>query len=109
MVALKKLIFLIFISASVTCLAQSPYKKVADQNKKETFQFDALNKSKVIQHFETEKRKRKIDSVYYTFLNEFILASAKEKDIEPSQISYHPDSLIIKPEGIDYILKPKKK
>jgi len=86
---------------------QSPYKKIADQNKPEkpTIDFDALNGAIVQERELALKNFLKADSAMSVIVTRML----QVKKIDFTLISKNPDSTKVTPEGIFLKLKPKNK
>jgi len=98
-----KTLILLLITSTI-CFAQSPYKQVADQGKKEqpTFKFDDLNAAIVKERNVALRNFQKADSA----MQIIAIRMLNVHGIDPSTAS---DSTRITPEGIFLKLKPKKK
>jgi len=48
------------------------------------------------------------DSVRYSFIQKFILLNLKEKNIDATRVSIHPDSLKVTPDGVEILLRKEK-
>lgn len=98
---MNKLITL-FILVSVAAFGQAPEKKptlaFSPYEKGEMAEFE-LAKTQLIKIFRSQ------DSLQGVFLQKFLTRNG----VDLTRVSNHKDSLTIKPEGIEYILKPKKK
>ena len=111
----KGIIIALLIEGFVCVIAfgQSPYKQVADQNKKlvitpgweVVISFDALNGA-YIQDAETSaKYAHRADSTKWAIVRTIL----QIKKVDLARISNNSDSTKVTPEGIFLKLKPKKK
>lgn len=95
---MKKAFVVLFVFFSIAGFSQSSNLKFSPFEKGEQAEFES-SKKQIIKLFVVQ------DSLHGIFLRNFLIRNG----VDLSRLSQHPDSLKIKPEGIEYILKPIKK